>query len=203
MDSDLGAQIRKMRKECHMTQEEFGMEVGVTKGTLCSWEKNLRTPSINSYYKVVNVYKRITGKSGADVIPESESPEETAADLKKEKTMTSGDLTSYSIKYLLLDPFGKKTVEDVINAEYTRCRVKGCLEDVSECDISVSAIVDKKLAATGESELYQDYVIRFVKLDTWGRKIVEQTIQTCYIRCEEENYAFEYNKFIANVSLYN
>jgi DNA-binding XRE family transcriptional regulator len=43
-----GAFIKRVRKEAHLTQEEFALWIGVDKSSVCAWENDKYLPSFAS-----------------------------------------------------------------------------------------------------------------------------------------------------------
>src|SRR5574344_2682902 len=54
----LGARIREVRKERKLSQEELGNLIGVSKVSVCNWEREIKKPSsknLISLSKILNV----------------------------------------------------------------------------------------------------------------------------------------------------
>ena len=43
---DFGLRLRKLRENKHLSQEELGKRVGVTKGSIYRYENNVQSPSL-------------------------------------------------------------------------------------------------------------------------------------------------------------
>ena len=43
-----GTFIKRIRKEAHLTQEEFALWIGVDKSSVCAWENDKYLPSVAS-----------------------------------------------------------------------------------------------------------------------------------------------------------
>lgn len=196
----LGSNIKMMRKECSYTQEEFGMAIGVTKGTVSGWEKDQRIPSIGTYKKILDFYKQKTGKTPPDSFSSEVTAPETEDDIKEEESQDCVQLGSWGFKYTFLDAYGQETVEAVIKSEYARCRAAGTLESAEDRIVSVSSISGDQLIKTVESEEVEDLLKKFVRLDTFGKSIAVHTIETCRQRCEEEGFTPDYRKFIVDIT---
>lgn len=52
----LGCRIKELRKERHMSQEELGKLLGVTKVSISGYEKGIRVPSMEVMEKMLEVF---------------------------------------------------------------------------------------------------------------------------------------------------
>lgn len=118
----MGERIKELRKENGMTQTALAEALGITKGTVSTWETDTRTPGFETLSKMSDIFQRrieyIMGKSddaSAPIMDEA-SMEDLAL------SQVEDDLTEYALKYARLDQFGREAVEAVIRAEYNRCR---------------------------------------------------------------------------------
>ena len=122
----MGERIKQLRKEIGMTQTALAETLGVTKGTVSTWETNSRVPSFETLVKMSDVFMRssdyIMGRSD-DATPtaQNEDLEDLAA------ASIEDDLTEYALKYARLDTYGRDAVEAIIRAEYNRCRNENTL----------------------------------------------------------------------------
>ena len=134
----MGERIKQLRKENGMTQTALAEALGVTKGTVSTWETNSRTPSFEALDSMSNIFKRsfdyIMGKSD-DATPRVQS-EENLEDLAL--SQVEDDLTEYALKYARLDSYGREAVEAIIRAEYNRCRSENTLASVTAYYGSIS-----------------------------------------------------------------
>ena len=123
-----GERIKQLRKEKGLTQTALGEMVGVTKGTVSSWETNTRTPGFETLMLLCDIFERrleyILGRSD-DATPPGVDSEEDMEDLAL--SQVEDDLTEYALKYARLDKFGQDAVEAIIRAEYNRCRIDNTL----------------------------------------------------------------------------
>ena len=53
----LGKRIRSLRKEHGLTQEELGKLINVTKVSICCYEKETRTPTLETLLELSRVFK--------------------------------------------------------------------------------------------------------------------------------------------------
>ena len=118
----MGERIKELRKENGMTQTALAEALGITKGTVSTWETDTRTPGFETLSKMSDIFQRrieyIMGKTDDASAPVMD--EATMEDLAL--SQVEDDLTEYALKYARLDQFGREAVEAVIRAEYNRCR---------------------------------------------------------------------------------
>lgn len=133
-----GARLKKVRKERGYTQVSLADALGVSKGSVAMWETGKRNPEFDTLEKLLSLlnvsYDYLTGKTdekGSDT-PSEESLKQVAA-------WTIADDTYDKIKrYLALDVYGASAVDDLIAAEYRRCREQKTLMDTSDYTVSIS-----------------------------------------------------------------
>ena len=118
----MGERIKALRKEYGMTQLALANALGITKGTVSTWENNSRTPGFETLSKLSDIFQRsieyIMGKSDDATPPVRD---ENVMD-ELALSQVEDDLTEYVLKYARLDQFGREAVEAIIRAEYNRCR---------------------------------------------------------------------------------
>lgn len=123
----MGERIKQLRKENGLTQTALAEALGVTKGTVSTWETNSRTPSFEALDSMSDIFKRsfdyIMGKSD-DATPRVLSEEDLESIAL---SRVEDDLTEYALKYARLDSYGHEAVEAIIRAEYNRCRNENTL----------------------------------------------------------------------------
>ena len=128
----MGERIKQLRKENGMTQTALAEALGVTKGTVSTWETNSRTPSLETLNSMSDIFQRsfdyIMGKSD-DATPRAQS-EESLENLAL--SQVEDDLTEYALKYVRLDGYGREAVEAIIRMEYNRCRCENTLTSPTE-----------------------------------------------------------------------
>lgn len=123
----MGERIKQLRRKQGMTQVELAAELGVTKGTVSTWETNSRTPGIDTLREMSDLF----GCSVDYILGESDDP---ASDIdEKEIDVLAGYihdtiLTGYASSYARLDSYGRAAVQAVINAEFIRCREQNTLQ---------------------------------------------------------------------------
>lgn len=124
----LGERIKQLRKENGMTQVDMAQKLGVTKGTVSTWETNSRVPGFETLTEMCDMFQRsldyLMGRSDDPTPPPVPTQEELT---ELAMSQVAEDLTEYVVKYCRLDQFGRDAVEAVIRAEYNRCRTQGGL----------------------------------------------------------------------------
>ena len=146
----MGERIKELRKENGMTQTALAEALGITKGTVSTWETDTRTPGFETLSKMSDIFQRrieyIMGKSddaSAPVMDEA-SMEDLAL------SQVEDDLTEYALKYARLDQFGREAVEAVIRAEYNRCRSQNELAEAGVYILEVNYKLESTLPNMGE-----------------------------------------------------
>lgn len=51
-----GAKLKELRKASKLNQEELGNAIGVTKVSICCYEKGTRTPNLETYTDLLNFF---------------------------------------------------------------------------------------------------------------------------------------------------
>ena len=139
----MGERIKKLRKENGMTQTELADKLGVTKGTVSTWETNSRTPNFETLDAMCDLFNRkmdyILGRSDEELPYRSIN-----RDLENPLSQVEDDLTEYALKYARLDEYGRRAVEAIIRAEYERCRGMETLKPLGAYYAAVR--IDRKAA---------------------------------------------------------
>lgn len=127
----MGERIKQLRKENGLTQTGLAEALGVTKGTVSTWETNSRTPGFETLNMMSDMFHRsldyIMGRTD-DATPTSVSDEDMEALALSD---VEEDLSEYALKYARLDQYGREAVEAIIRAEYNRCRLQNSLQPQS------------------------------------------------------------------------
>jgi len=125
----MGERIKELRKKSGMTQTDLAKKLGVTKGTISTWETGSRSPSFEVIDELCDMFHAsmdyIMGRT--DVNSFHEMTEEDIDQLGK--WSVEEDLSEYALKYARLDEYGRQAVEGLIISEYNRCREQGSLQD--------------------------------------------------------------------------
>ena len=136
----MGERIKELRKENGMTQTALAEALGITKGTVSTWETDTRTPGFETLSKMSDIFQRrieyIMGKTDDASAPVMD--EATMEDLAL--SQVEDDLTEYALKYARLDQFGREAVEAVIRAEYNRCRSQNELAEAGVFQFSLRVV---------------------------------------------------------------
>ena len=125
--STMGERIRQLRKAGGLTQTALAEKLGVTKGTVSTWETNSRRPGFETLMELCDLFDRDAGY----VMGTSDEPgnfrmsEEEQNDIVL--SAVEEELTEYALKYARLDEFGRRAVQAVIRAEEERCRSAGTM----------------------------------------------------------------------------
>ena len=133
-----GSRLKKARKEHGYTQVSLAEALGVSKGSVAMWETGKRNPEFDTLEELLSLldvsYDYLTGKTDEEG---HNNPSEES--LKQMVAWTIADDTYDKIKkYLALDVYGASAIDDLIAAEYKRCREQQTLTDTSDYDISIS-----------------------------------------------------------------
>lgn len=125
-----GERLHEIRKQNGITQQELADRIGVTKGTVSTWERNNRRPSFDMMNTLCDLFAVDLGYlSGAT---DSQQPLVTAQQLEDGALVQVEEyLTEYALKYSRLDQFGRNAVEALIRAEFERCKVQDTLCDAT------------------------------------------------------------------------
>ena len=114
--------VKELRKEKGMTQTDLAEAVGVTKGTVSTWETGARMPNFVTINDLCEIFDRridyVLGKS------DDTSPKDVIDKAKQVSNIFAieENITEYAIKYARLDDFGRRAVEALITVEVDRCR---------------------------------------------------------------------------------
>ena len=136
----LGERIKQLRKENGMTQVDMAQKLGVTKGTVSTWETNSRVPSFETLNQMCDMFQRsldyLMGRSDDATPPILSDEEQTELALNQ----VAADLREYVLKYCRLDQYGREAVESIIRAEYNRCRAQGELGPAGDYAVNIRII---------------------------------------------------------------
>lgn len=137
----LGERIKQLRRENSMTQVDMAQKLGVTKGTVSTWETDSRTPGFETLNQMCDMFQRsldyLMGRSDDATPPPAPTDEEQT---KLALNQAAEDLKEYVLKYCRLDQYGRETVEAVIRAEYNRCRDQGELGPAGDYAVNIRII---------------------------------------------------------------
>ena len=133
----MGERIKELRKKNGMTQTDLAKKLGVTKGTISTWETGSRSPSFDVLDQLCGMFHAsmdyLMGRT--DVNSYNEITDSDAEQLGK--WTVEQDLTEYALKYARLDEYGKQAVESLILSEFNRCRAQ---ETLTGADVFTGSI---------------------------------------------------------------
>ncbi len=123
----MGERIKQLRKETGMTQTELAEKLGVTKGTVSTWETDSRKPTFRKLMELCDLFDRDPGyvMGSQDEPGRMHMTEEEQIDCAL--SVAEEELTDYALKYARLDEYGHRAVEAVIREELDRCRAQETL----------------------------------------------------------------------------
>lgn len=111
----LGSRIKQRRIEMHMSQEELGKLIGVTKVAISNYENNTRTPKLDKISKLAEVLNLEVGYIlGQDVNIVSED-ENIHMKLPKEDLKLLSELKKNRKLYFALISDPKRTIQLINN----------------------------------------------------------------------------------------
>ncbi|MBR1377147.1 MAG: helix-turn-helix transcriptional regulator [Bacilli bacterium] len=111
----LGDRIKQRRLELNMTQQELGDKIAVSKVAICSYEKNTRTPKLDTLSKIAEVLNLEVGYLlGQDVNIVSEE-NNLSMKLPKEDLKLLSELKKNKKLYLALINDPKRMIQLINN----------------------------------------------------------------------------------------
>ncbi|MCH5314567.1 MAG: helix-turn-helix transcriptional regulator [Eubacterium sp.] len=133
----MGERIKELRKKSGMTQMDLAKKLGVTKGTISTWETGSRSPNYDVVDQMCEMFRAsmdyLMGRTDVNSYRDM-----TDADTEQlGKWTVEQDLTEYALKYARLDEYGKQAVESIILAEFNRCRAQ---ESLTDADVFTGSI---------------------------------------------------------------
>ena len=133
-----GTRLKELRKKNGYTQVTLAEKLGVSKGTIAMWEVGKRKPDFETLCTLSEMFDvrtdYILGQSDDD-------SSITLSDVDIEQLgawTTEESLKELFETYLTIDDFGKRTVENLIRGEATRCIKQGTSETPTGISISVT-----------------------------------------------------------------
>lgn len=105
----IGKKIKERRLELGLSQEELAKRLGVSKSAIGNYETNVSSPKETILFKLFDVLKCDANFLYEDYLLETENFEITSHEKKIIK------------KYRIIDEYGKKAINDLLNTEYERC----------------------------------------------------------------------------------
>lgn len=108
-----GDRLRKLRKDKGLTQGDLGDMIGVKKSTICSYEKETRTPTIENIIDLMQIFN-VTADYliGADhLIKTVSNNEEITIALSNEEVIFLEELKKNKLVYDIIIADPKRTAE--------------------------------------------------------------------------------------------
>lgn len=136
--------LKQLRKEKGLTQVTLAETLGVSKGTIAMWETGKRMPGFDMLTRLSELFdKRVDYIIGT-------SEDYRSATLTEEEIAQLGEWAVQEEyedvlrKYVLLDEFGKRSVESLIRSEFARCQEQATLNSSYGVSISVRIRLDSE-----------------------------------------------------------
>lgn len=176
----LGERIKEQRKLHHLNQTQLAEKLGVTLGTVSTWERDLFRPDFGSMDKMTLLfrvsYDYMLGKTDVNDF--------------KAQNQQEVKILNWAQYYSTLDRFGMNTVESAIRCEYERCRQQQTLRPSSdftvECYHMIYGEKIERVPDDDDAKEITDNVLKFVRLDNYGRDVVRETIRIAKSRCDAQ-----------------
>ena len=108
----IGKRIKDMRLEKGMSQQELGDMIGVTKVSVCGYENGTRTPSLETFCILADIFETTTDYLlGRELLGVCESEEPYNVSIAKDDLDILKELKSYPTLYNSLIDNPKRTVQ--------------------------------------------------------------------------------------------
>lgn len=129
----IGDKIRERRLEIGLTQAQLSKLTNIKSTTISNYENNISSPSDENIYKLMEVLK-----CDANYLFEWEEIKDISLSFSEK---------SHIKKYRILDKYGKKAIDDLLETEYERCTTNA--EEDEEQEIEIKHSYYKVSAGTG------------------------------------------------------
>ena len=107
-----GKRLKELRKEAHMTQQQLGDSVGVTKVSICCYENGTRTPTLDTLIDLANsLSTSLTYLLGADNFAVAEEDKTCTINLAKDEIELLKELRMHAKLYEKLVEDPKRTMD--------------------------------------------------------------------------------------------
>lgn len=107
-----GARLRELRMINKMTQQELGEKLNVTKVSVCCYENNVRTPSLETLFEISNIFGVSTDYLlGKDIPVIMEGTLEYGASISKEEFECIKTLRTYKDLHRKITSNPKRMIE--------------------------------------------------------------------------------------------
>lgn len=144
--STLGRRIKELRSEKGIRQEELARDIGVSKGSVSVWERDLRKPEYNTLQQLCEYFQVNLGYLlGEDVDRSLVQPSDDDL-VKWEKEDEQQLLVGFVRRFLKLSPDMQDVVKQTLVAAYKFDKKRGALQSIE--DDEIRRLADK--ISTGE-----------------------------------------------------
>ena len=144
-----GERVKELRKKNGYTQTTLAEALGITKGTVSTWETNSRRPSFETLNTLCDIFDvkldYLIGQSD-DATPPQKSVETSTDNLAlsqlSEDAISDAENYEYILQklcssYIKLDNFGRESLRKHIELELKRCEEQNTVTDASDFTCSV------------------------------------------------------------------
>lgn len=111
----LGERLKEERIKKHLSQKELGDLIGVTKVSICGYEKGNKVPTVDNFLKLIDVLKVSPNYLlGRDVFAISDDEEPYGYSIAKQDIQILKELKKEKELYLKLYRDPKRTIELIV-----------------------------------------------------------------------------------------
>ena len=139
-----GERVKELRKKNGYTQITLAETLGITKGTVSTWETNSRKPGFEMLTTLCDLFDvridYLTGQSD-DASPQTKPTEadlnEMALSQLAEDAITDAENYEFVLRklcssYMKLDNFGRESIRKLLELELKRCEEQNTTTDTTE-----------------------------------------------------------------------
>lgn len=152
-----GERVKELRKKNGYTQITLAETLGITKGTVSTWETNSRKPGFEMLTTLCDLFDvridYLTGQSD-DASPQTKPTEADLNDMAlsqlAEDAITDAENYEFVLRklcssYMKLDNFGRESIRKLLELELKRCEEQNTTSDTTEftCTLRVRPYLAK------------------------------------------------------------
>lgn len=139
-----GERVKELRKKNGYTQITLAETLGITKGTVSTWETNSRKPGFEMLTTLCDLFDvridYLTGQSN-DASPQTKPTEADLNDMAlsqlAEDAITDAENYEFVLRklcssYMKLDNFGRESIRKLLELELKRCEEQNTTSDTTE-----------------------------------------------------------------------
>ena len=139
-----GTRLKELRKKNGYTQITLAETLGITKGTVSTWETNSRKPGFEMLTTLCDLFDvridYLTGQSD-DASPQTKPTEADLNDMAlsqlAEDAITDAENYEFVLRklcssYMKLDNFGRESIRKLLELELKRCEEQNTTSDTTE-----------------------------------------------------------------------